>query len=230
MAATPKRRWFQFSLKGMLVVMTILCVGPGGYIANERHQFRKRATAIAAIEELGGEAYIDDSRPFRPTWIRPLICDKSVGEVTGVSFVWDKVTDSGLVHLADLTKLRAEYLDHAPVTDAGLVHLAGLKKLERLGLNDTQVSDAGLVHLADLTALQALSLDFTHVTDAGLIHLSRLSELDSLTLIKTQITDTGLPHLARLTKLRELYLAGCPVTDQGVSDLKKTLPNLEIIR
>ena len=26
MAATPKRRWYQFSLKGMLVLMTLVCV------------------------------------------------------------------------------------------------------------------------------------------------------------------------------------------------------------
>ena len=35
MSDKPKRRWYQFSLKTLLVVMTLLCVGPGGYVAYE---------------------------------------------------------------------------------------------------------------------------------------------------------------------------------------------------
>jgi hypothetical protein len=30
MTAKPKRRWYQFSLKALLVVLTLLCLGPGG--------------------------------------------------------------------------------------------------------------------------------------------------------------------------------------------------------
>src|SRR5262245_12117282 len=45
----PKRRWLQFSLRTMLVVMTLASVGLG-WLAYERNEVRKRQEAIAAIE------------------------------------------------------------------------------------------------------------------------------------------------------------------------------------
>ena len=45
-----------------------------------------------------------------------------------------------------------------------------------------------------------------------------------------QITDAGLVHLKGLTGLQTLNLAGTKVTDAGVAELKKALPNCEIIK
>ena len=61
-----------------------------------------------------------------------------------------KVTDVGLVHLKELTRLEGLGLHHTQITDAGLVHLKGMNELEWLDLNGTAVTDAGLAHLKDL--------------------------------------------------------------------------------
>jgi len=49
----PKRRWYQFSLKTVLVVLTLLCLGPGRYVAYEQAKARKQKAAVEAIEKLG---------------------------------------------------------------------------------------------------------------------------------------------------------------------------------
>jgi hypothetical protein len=205
MNVTPKRRWYQFSLKAMLVVMTLACVGLG-WLAYERNELRKREVAIAAIEKLGGIVEFDADQPFRPNWLRTLLGLKSGGEVVRLDF------------------------NDTQVTEGGMDHLKGLTKLGWLDLDKTQVTDAGLVHLQGLTKLEWLYLENTHVTDAGLEHLKGLTELKLLLLDGTQVTDAGLAHLKGLTELGSLHLNGTHVTDQGVSELQKALPNLEIIR
>jgi hypothetical protein len=57
------------------------------------------------------------------------------------------VTDSSLVRVKGLTRLKTLSLLHARVTDAGLVHLRGLSRLQYLDLSDTQVTDAGVAEL-----------------------------------------------------------------------------------
>ena len=59
MSDKPKRRWYQFSLKTLLVVMTLLCLGPGGYVAYEQEKARRQKAAVEAIEKLGGNVKYD---------------------------------------------------------------------------------------------------------------------------------------------------------------------------
>src|SRR5436190_10979545 len=49
----PKRRWYQFSLLTMLVVLTLTSV-PLGYIAWEREECRRGTSICAQITKLGG--------------------------------------------------------------------------------------------------------------------------------------------------------------------------------
>ena len=65
---THRRRWYQFTLKALLVVTTFACIGLG-WLAHERNEVRKREDAIAAIKQLGGNVEFDEARPFRPSWL-----------------------------------------------------------------------------------------------------------------------------------------------------------------
>ena len=47
----PKRRWAQFSLGTMFVVVTVLCV----WLAVQVHRARELKSAVAAVEALGGK-------------------------------------------------------------------------------------------------------------------------------------------------------------------------------
>jgi len=100
----PKRRWYQFSLKTLLVVFTLASVSLG-WLTYERNEVQKRETAIARIKELGGRVYFDEEKPFRRIWIVPLFGHRAFYEVRAVDLDETKVTDTDLAHLAGLTKL-----------------------------------------------------------------------------------------------------------------------------
>lgn len=227
--AKPKRRWYQFSLRAMLVVLTFLCF-PLGWLAYERNVVRRRDAAVAASKTLGGRLEFDPSEHSRPAWLRPLLGDDAAGEAVSASFTGTKVTDEDLAYVARLKRLKVLYLCDTQVTDAGLAHLSGLTKLEELVLRQTQVTDAGLVHLAGLPKLERLYLNRTNVRDAGLKHLSKLTELRTLDLADTQVTDAGLAHLTGLTELRFVWLDRTGVTDVGFGELRKTLPKFQLAR
>ena len=61
-------------------------------------------------------------------------------------------------------------------------------------------------------------------------NLKGLLALQMLNLEDTQVTDARLENLKGLTALRELRLAQTKVTAAGVARLKKSLPNLKVIR
>jgi hypothetical protein len=217
--ATPKRRWYQFSLKTVLVVLTLLCLGPGGYVAYEQAKARKHKAAVEAIEKFGGKVEFDQTVPVRSATMRQILGNESFGNVRSVIFDGTQVSDAGLVHLAELRGLKELWLGDTPVTDADLVHLAGLTKLESLYLQETQVSDAGLVHLAGLKGLRELWLKDSLMTDAGLVHLADLKSLEILSLSETRVTDAGLVHLAGLKGLKQLWIDKTQVTDAGLVHL-----------
>ena len=61
-------------------------------------------------------------------------------------------------------------------------------------------------------------------------HLRGLTQLQGLFLDNTQVSDAGLAHLRGLTRLKRLYLNNSQVTDAGVNEVRKALPNVEIVR
>jgi predicted negative regulator of RcsB-dependent stress response len=172
MTATPRRRWYQFSLKTLLVVMVLLCLGPGGYVAYEQNKVRREKEAVEAIEKLGGVVSYGRSASARSAMLQQVLGDDTIGTVESVDF-WNpsQVTDDDVAHLAQLPRLKHLNLTDTQVTDAGLKHLAGLKDLSGLTLDNTQVTDAGLVHLAGLKGLRHLNVYRTLVTDAGALEL-----------------------------------------------------------
>lgn len=182
---------------------------------------------------------------------QPELTDSALGCLEGLPNLVEvflvrcrKFTGSGILHLANLPRLEALWLDDSGVTNASLAHLAVVPGLRLLALPDTIVSDAGLVHLKSLpelrllalggsrvtdrglanletlSRLEALRLEGTGVTDAGLIHLRGLKSLRRLSLWSTQVTNAGLVNLQNLTRLEELLLGGVPVTDAGLASIE----------
>src|SRR5260221_1201809 len=73
----PKRRWYQFSLKTLLVSMTLLCIGPGGHVAYEQNKARRQKAAVEAIQELGGIVQYDQTVPPRSATMRQILVSTS---------------------------------------------------------------------------------------------------------------------------------------------------------
>ena len=126
----PRRRWFQFSLRTLFVLVTVLCV----WLAVTVNRARKQREAVAAIEAVGGlvtyeyqydssDTFSATAKPPGPEWLRELVGEEYFVSVTFVG------------------------LQNTQVTDACLEHLKGLTNLETLNLIGTQVTDAGVKNL-----------------------------------------------------------------------------------
>jgi Leucine Rich Repeat (LRR) protein len=210
-----KRRWFQFSLR-MLLIFTAIIALCCGWLVRRVEQKRRERDAAEAIVKLGGVAYYDcewrtqgllfHAQPRGPAWMRKLLGENFFSDVELVS------------------------LDKNPDAKAALGYLGELTHLKFLTLSRINLTDDDLANLGELRDLQSLALSETKVTDIGLENLRGFTQLGSLELSRTQITDVGLKHLKGLTKLQTLYLARSKVTDAGIRDLKTALPRCYVFR
>ena len=190
----PRRRWLRFSLRTLLILVTLLSIGLGTFV----HRGERQRRAVAAVKALGGSIRYDVSgtSPASDTLSRWLPRDY-FDDVYLVSLMHCTVTNADLAHISRLTQLEVLELDSTNVTDAGLAHVQGLTELTWLSINETQVTDSGLHHLEGLTCLLVLELRDTQVTDAGLAQLQGLTSLKVLDLSRTPVTDGGVAKLQR---------------------------------
>ena len=114
-------------------------------------------------------------------------------------------------------------------SDSDLAQLGHWPELRRLDIFSDKITDSGLINLKELEGLQQLYLA-TRITNAGLVHLSGLTELRELNLVFFNFTEGGLTPLKELKKLRTLYLWEVKVPESELKDLRKALPNLEIVK
>ena len=226
----PRRRWFRYSLRTLLIVVAIFCIIAGTVVKRANDQ----KAAVAAIRDLGGRiAYANqfsDVEPLAPEWLRKLLGDDYFFRVGVVIFMGPTINDGNFASIKRLPDVSWLTVSGTEVTDAGLVHLEGMTNLHMLTFGPTKIDGSGLVHLEGLTKLHTLGLSNTGVGDESLAHLSRLTSLEKLFLDQTKVTDRGLEHLKGLTRLAELRLKGTAVTDEGVSTLQQALPNCTISR
>ena len=176
----PKRRFFRYSLRTLMLVVTVFCIWMG--ITAKRA--REQRQAVEAIREVGGFVYhehqMHPSYSPSPKWLLRLIGEdyfSSVsyvfmfGPTAGTDPSRSKVNDVSLAAIERFTDLRWLSLSNTQFTDAHMEYLNGLTKLEKLYLSGNPISDEGLLQLKGLTNLQELGLYATQVTDEGVMKL-----------------------------------------------------------
>jgi hypothetical protein len=219
----PKRRFLQFSLRTLFVLMTLFAIWFGW----KMNEAREQAKAVAWVQEMGGTVryeyefdedgqFIEDAEPPCPKWLLDIIGIDFMSDVGRVDI---KGTED-LTPLASFTELRGLVLTESLASD--LTPLTGLKELRGLMLKVTHVSD--LKPLAELKNLKRLYFHSTHACD--LASLSRLKNLQELSLSQTPVTD--LTPLAGLKSLEQLCLNYTPVADLTPLAELENLQGLEI--
>lgn len=180
-APKSKRRWFQYSLWTLLIVIT-LCAVSCSWLALKLRQARRQRETVAAIEKLGGNVRYDEwfgrdsdqsTRTPAPAWLYNLLGDGFFRTVTVVDFRGNAIGDVDLAYLKSLPQLQSVLVSNTFVTDKGLVHLRDLPNVLNIDLSSLEVTDAGLECLRGLNQLKVLDLLNTKVTNKGVTRLQQ---------------------------------------------------------
>ena len=215
-----RRRWLQFSLGGILALITAIGVALGLYV----NRVQRQREVVALVKQHGGEIAYDyqrdrKGRPPGPKWARAWLGDDFFSDLIVVSAPGIKTDDSRLSSIGCLRRLVRLDLQDCTGGDAVFRRFDGLTELKRLNLGGTRLSGSGFLALNRLTKLTRLDVHGTKITDASLEALRGMSELEHLDLGDTSIGDAGLEHLRQLPSLRYLNLAGTQVSDRGLKAL-----------
>ena len=121
---TKRPHWLRFSLRMMLLLMALLCVG-FAWLAVKLNAARQQHAIVAAILDAGGKVNFDyevsnqgayttyyiNAPPPTPPWLRAMLGDDFFRNVVKVEFFGKKIPESIIGQLSKLTELRELRLD-----------------------------------------------------------------------------------------------------------------------
>lgn len=213
-----KHRWLQFSLRGLLVLVTLGSVAIAPRV-NRAHRDRQALAMMRRvpcksllvyydyhdITPTGG-AYIYTPKPG-PDWARQFLGDEYFMRVEQVYLRGRTVKDE---HLACLEPLAGD--------------------LHGLSLQSTSIGVDGVTYLTRFRALRRLDLSYIwpRLGARAIEEVSQLSELRYLCLSGADIGDKDIEALTRLRKLQILDLCSTYVTPDGLRRLQAALPRCEL--
>jgi len=207
----PRRRWFQYSLRSILVLTTLSAIALAAWSTYRKH-LRVQNRALPQLTKLKAEV---DVQPVGPEWLRALPGGEDLFKVVSVNLEHHRLEDEDLACLEHLPYLERLYLAATAVSNKGLAHVATCKRLKRLSLWKTRITDLGMDHLRGLEDLELLDIQDTKVTEAALAHLRYLPRLKKL--IQTiELSDEGIELLARFPHRPVTSVHARGITEQGL--------------
>ena len=144
----PKRRFFRYSLRTLMIVVTVFCI----WLGITAKRARDQRQALEAILAAGGMILYDyqrtNSDPPGPEWLRRIIGDEYFFTIGYVDFSGSKVNDASLAAVVKcLTSVKYLSLFSTEVTDAGLKNLKELTNLRIVHIISTKITDEGIKDL-----------------------------------------------------------------------------------
>ncbi len=219
--AVKRRRRLRYSMRTLLVLVTVLCIWLGFVVS--RAQRQRRTVEKIRRSDPHSTAYYDyqkeDPAALRgPEWLRRWLGDDYFQHVVSVSIYLSHgdVTPDDLANLPELKQL---FSVRMPLTDDGMRTIARLQKLEWLAIYSDEFTDRGLEQLSSLTELEYLSVSSDQITGEGLLPLAALPNLRMLTLRSNSISPRGLETVAQLANLETLHINSDSLTDECLEAL-----------
>jgi hypothetical protein len=235
MTAPSKRRWFQFSLRTMLVAMFVLSCLLGGF-GWRWQRAKKQAAAVATLRALGGDIVrYDYSRVEQP----------------GGSHSYDKKLKSPLPSFV-IAYLGEDFFHNVVLVEAADTNrpnpkpqevqeywraISGLPKLQRLVVSDGWLHRDGLAGLQGSSEIRTL-IFFTRITNDDLRAMGKLASLKCIcaAFSSQEVNDEGIASLDGLTDLTGFYLQGSNISRMSARNVWQsciqpwkslTLPTIE---
>ena len=241
--ANMKNRWFRFSLRTLLLLVTGLCV----WFAWRMNQVRHIRQAVAEVKRLGGDiSYMHELGvappvdPPGPKWFREMFGDEFFEEVGQIQIYNHAADDESMTLISALPRIESIIFISDGVTDKGLAALADANGLLALEPLSSTITPAGLRSLSRAKGLQTLVLSSGHlggqnrvpstlvIDDSWLPEIVKLTQLKYLDLTNSHVSDAGLEILSTASWLRQLDLRGTSVTKEAIDHLQKALPQCTI--
>ncbi len=144
----PKRRWFQFSLRTLLIVVTVFAV----WLAYRANRMAQQRRALAMVERLCADR--------RQTSYDPIAFG-------GIAYDYQLQTSGNRTTYDPLAPLPT------PTWVSQFIREEQFRRPVLIDLSDTDVTDADLVALEGLSSLQTLRLYRTAVTEKAVKRLQR---------------------------------------------------------
>jgi len=225
-----KRRWFQYSLRTLFVLVAIVGVIIMATVVMPAVRQRR---AVEKIEELGGNVHYDyelrpdgtydpDEHATAPAWLRRAIGEDYFANVVGVDLLQKgDEGDAAMEVVSSFPKLRRLLVSTAGVTQAGLARLTRATNLETLGLFSSPIDDAGLAQIGRLSRLRELHIYMNEGTTASLQDLERLPGLQVLSLAARGNHLAYFTGLGSLSGLTELNVSNIDITDDDLEAIGK---------
>ena len=240
------RRWFRFSLRTVLLAITIVGIVLGMFCA--RYQRAARQKEIVELLTATGatvtydDGNVDPKNPFKhvrvprgPEWLRQRLGSHFFDRIAGVSFYAHRVsydpdklaTAVGrLRELPHLRDLSFAYLDNLNAEHFGLI--GDLQQIESLHINKLDINDANAAQLCRSRGLRSVTLRDVSISDTGIGKFSGLPNLKKfdLSCSSRQTTDETVKLFSRFPRLGKLFLYSTSVTNEGIQTLS-TLTKLK---
>ena len=212
---SDRGRWYQLSLKTVLLLLLTFSVGMGWFATRvnraraNRNSVGRVKDVVAAIEKLGGHVASSRDDEREPTWLEELFDDPGNPDdpTVVIEVRWVSLDNLDALELVgELDDLKLLQIRKANLTDAHLQQIGEMTGLESLQLEDVHVE-----HLSALSSIQRLELWNVHMESSGPKHIPGLKNLTELTLGET----TGFfEHVGDMPSLRsiKLYHSGVDTT------------------
>ena len=253
--ARPRRRWFAFSLRTLLLLVTACAIWLGWWVNSARNQ----QASVAAIKDHNNQhrvfyqfqldalqmAVRTGVVPHKPASRTPAFLENRLGpdyfhDVVTVCFMkrYEPASDDrALWRAADGLRGLEQLTSHIAPLDGDLASLPKLRRLKHLMLmNCSDLTDQSLQTIGRIGSLESLTIAGGKFTDAGFSQLSNLRRLKRLHLSDrmnrsanperaVDVADADVLQIARMTGLEDVMISSKILTNEGLSHLS-SLVNL----
>lgn len=242
MSSSVKRRWFQFRLRTILLLV-ILASLPLGRLGMRLDRIRRQQPAIVAVENAGGAVWIV-RKPTKSPAAVPRLSRVYDSQRREVGALWQVVEDAQYGEAVCVYFPSASLNSHPGNRSGATVSVDGQdvamhsngewyvhgnsQELWRNFRESRQPSPFDWSTLEALPFLQILDLGDRPITDDDLEQIALTSDLHALLARGANVTDKGLAFVGRLNDLRILSLDGAAITDAGLKSLAD-LQRLEVL-